>query len=239
MKLSAVLPVALLGFAIAAPVAEPQDISTDIDLDAYDAIPTAPDVSAPIGVAPQALGYDVEAAIDTAVASAIDPADPDLQKRGSCALQPVGNSPTVSPDTDAAFLANPVFAAAALGAVAPEGFFLVNGFKNLAAAVSTGSYLGYTSSPLTGYNPAQCATACKGIQGCLSFNIYFERDPSIYTDKNNCPDASSITRIKCSFYGKLITVADATNKGQYTGNFHVVNTGSNGMFACLTYKTMC
>lgn len=48
----------------------------------------------------------------------------------------------------------------------------------------------------------------------------FERDPSIYVDSANCPTASSVTRIKCAFFGAPITTADATNVGQYTGDFH-------------------
>lgn len=55
----------------------------------------------------------------------------------------------------------------------------------------------------------------------------FERDPAIYVDSTNCPTASSLTRIKCSFFGAPITTADATNVGQYTGQFHVVIAGSN------------
>lgn len=60
--------------------------------------------------------------------------------------------------------------------------------------------------------------------------IVFERDPAIYTDSTNCPISTSVTRIKCSFFGSLISVADATNDGQFTGKFHVVTAGSNGKF---------
>ncbi|KAH7393273.1 hypothetical protein BKA64DRAFT_709623 [Cadophora sp. MPI-SDFR-AT-0126] len=225
MKLSAVLPVALLSLAMAAPVAEPQDI----DFDAYEAIEIVPDATAPIGAfVPAANTYDQDSAIEEAVASAIDPADPDLTKRGNCLAAPPGNGPvTSSPDTAEAFLANPVYSSAALGAATPPGWFLVDGYKNLHASAASPTYMTYTSSSLTSYDPAKCAAICASKTGCTSFNIFFERDPVKNLDKTNCPDDASLTRIKCSFFGGLITVADATNDGQYTGVFHVVTAGSN------------
>ncbi|KUJ19895.1 uncharacterized protein LY89DRAFT_682731 [Mollisia scopiformis] len=233
MKTSAVLSLALLGLATASPVALPQDI----DFDSYDSIPVAVDKSAPVNpvVAPAAVSYDPSAAITSAVSAATAAVDADLnkreihlvEKRGSCNASPAGNAPAVSPDTDIAFLTNPDFATAANGATPPPGYFLAVGYQNLAASASSPSYLTYISDPLTSYDPAQCATACNAMTGCVSFNIFFERDPSIYVDSVNCPTASSVTRIKCSFFGAPITVADATNAGQYTGNFHVVIAGSN------------
>ncbi|KAH7330379.1 hypothetical protein BKA65DRAFT_404464 [Rhexocercosporidium sp. MPI-PUGE-AT-0058] len=224
MKFSTILPVALVSFAMAAPVAEPQDI----DFEAYEAIEVVPDVTAPIGVATLPVAsYDQEGAIDEAVASAIDPVDPDLTKRGSCLPQPAGNGPVTVPDTDTAFLANPVYSAAALGAPVPSGWFLVDGYKNLHASAAHPSYQTYVSSSLTTYDPAKCATICAAKAGCNSFNIFFERDPTIFTDKVNCPTSASLTRIKCSFFGSVISAADATNDGQFTGQFHVVTAGSN------------
>jgi hypothetical protein len=224
MKTSSVLSFALFGFALGAPVAEPQDI----DFDAYDSIPVAPDLTAPIGViTPTVVEYDADVAASSAVAGATDAVNPDLTKRGSCLAQAVGNYPAISPDTDVAFLANPTIASIANSAVAPPGYFLVAGYKNLQASASNPSYLTYISSPLSSYNPAQCATACTAMTGCSSFNIFFERDPSLYADSTNCPDPASLTRIKCSFFGSALTVADATNVGQYTAKFHVVQAGSN------------
>jgi hypothetical protein len=83
MQLLSVVSVALLGFAAAAPVAEPQDI----DFDAYNAIPDAPDVTAPVGVVPQVVDYSPSGAAASAAAASIS----DLSKRGSCAPEPVGN----------------------------------------------------------------------------------------------------------------------------------------------------
>ncbi|KAE8446099.1 hypothetical protein EG329_012470 [Mollisiaceae sp. DMI_Dod_QoI] len=231
MKTSTAFSLVLLGFAAASPVALPQDI----DFDSYDSIPIAPDLSAPVGVVePAVLSYSPSSAASAAVAGATAATDADLtkrqeslEKRGSCQPEAAGNYPTVSPDSDVAFLTNPDFAAAANSATAPPGYFLAVGFQNLQASASNPSYLTYISSPLSSYDPAQCAAKCNSITGCSSFNIYFERDPSIYVDSVNCPTTTSVTRIKCSFFGSAITVTDATNGGQYTGQFHVVIAGSN------------
>lgn len=83
MQLLSVVSVALLGFAAAAPVAEPQDI----DFDAYNAIPDAPDVTAPVGVVAQVVDYSPAGAAASAAAASIS----DLSKRGSCLPQPAGN----------------------------------------------------------------------------------------------------------------------------------------------------
>jgi hypothetical protein len=83
MQLLSVVSVALLGFAAAAPVAEPQDI----DFDAYNAIPAAPDLTAPVGVVPQVVNYSPAGAAASAAAASIS----DLSKRGSCLPEPVGN----------------------------------------------------------------------------------------------------------------------------------------------------
>lgn len=219
MQLISVVSVALLGFAAAAPVAEPQDI----DFDAYNAIPNAPDITAPVGVVPQVVDYSPAGAAASAAAASIS----DLSKRGSCLPEPAGNYPTVTPDDPTDFLANPAFATAAESAVAPPGYFLAEGYQNLQASASDPSYLTYVSSQLTSYDPATCAALCTNIAGCVSFNIYFERDPSIYLDSVACPTAPSVTRIKCSFFGTAITVADATNVGQYQDDFQIVIAGSN------------
>lgn len=98
-----------------------------------------------------------------------------ISKRSACEAASPGNAPAVvSPADDAAsFLANPAFAATANAAAAPPGYFLVEGFQNLPAGASDPSYLTYVSSPLDGYDPAQCAALCSGgtIPGCNSFNI--------------------------------------------------------------------
>jgi hypothetical protein len=163
MKISAAYSATLLGFALATPVAEPQDI----DFAAYNAIPMATPVSAPVGVVPDSNPYDPA----TAAAAAAAAAAGDLTKRGSCAAQPAGNFPTVSPDTVAAFEANPEFTAIADAATTPAGYFLSAGYQNLNASASDPTYLTYISSQLTCYDTVACAAACTKMAGCISFNI--------------------------------------------------------------------
>jgi hypothetical protein len=55
----------------------------------------------------------------------------------------------------------------------------------------------------------------------------FERDPSLDADDVNCPTPPSITRIKCAFFGSMMTTGEATNFGQYQSQFHVFIGGSN------------
>lgn len=167
MKTSTAFSLALLGFATASPVALPQDI----DFDSYDAIPVAEDLSAPIYPVTSTVSYAPSSAASAAVADATDSSSSSFSKRGSCLAESAGNGPSVSPDTDTAFLAYPAFATAAKSATPPPGYFLAVGFQNLQASASGPSYLTYISSPLTSYDPAQCATVCNGISGCTSFNI--------------------------------------------------------------------
>lgn len=143
---------------------------------------------------------------------------------GQCAPQPLGSGPvTNNPDTADAFEANPVYGASALSAVTPAGWSVA--YQNLSAASSTGGYLGYQE--ITSYNTSYCAAQCCGFwPGCSSFNIYYERNPTV-DPGDNCTDPASTTRIKCSFWSQSLSPSDATNSGQYCANFHVVIAGSN------------
>lgn len=172
MKFTTALPVVFLGFAMAAPVAEPQDI----DFNAYNAVPIADDLTAPVGnVVAEAIVYDPTAAAATAIAAATGGANPDLSKRNekrvACAPNTAGNYPTISPDTPEGFLASPDIAAIANAAVAPPGYFLSAGYKNLQASASNPSYKTYVSSPLTSYDTVKCGQLCTDMPGCNSFNI--------------------------------------------------------------------
>lgn len=167
MKITAAFAATLMGFAAAAPVAEPQDI----DFDAYNIVPIVPGVSAPVGVAPDPVVYNPSGAATSAAAAATGTVGADLSKRGSCDAQPAGNYATVSPDTPAAFLADPDFSTIANAAVTPPGYFLSEGFVDLQASASDSTYLTYVSSSLSSYDTDQCATLCTAIAGCVSFNI--------------------------------------------------------------------
>jgi hypothetical protein len=175
MRASIVLSATLMGLAFAAPKPQTSDDLDDI-LAAYDAIPDAPDVSAPVGDAPQPIAYNPTAAASSAIADATDVSTPSFsskmkKRQAACSPEPAGNYPAVQPDDTAHFLDNPDFASAANTAPTPPGFFLVDGFQNLQASASDSSYLTYISSPLSSYDTNQCAAKCTSIQGCVSFNI--------------------------------------------------------------------
>ncbi|TDZ30003.1 hypothetical protein C8035_v003473 [Colletotrichum spinosum] len=146
-----------------------------------------------------------------------------INARGACDALPLGSGPTPTPDTDTAFLADPYFPNAALAASTPSGWFQT--FQNLQGATSTASYITYKT--YAAYNPSQCAADCTALTGCASFNIFFERSPSI-DPADSCPTPSSTTVIKCSFWGVTIGPSTATNVGQNRNKFHVVIAGSNG-----------
>lgn len=141
----------------------------------------------------------------------------------NCNVQPVGAGPVPQPDTPEAFLALPAFSQAASGASAPVGYNQV--FENLNAAYSSYPYITY--SDLISYDPAACAAKCDAYKGCSSFNVYFERDPSLAPGRN-CSNPTSTTNIRCVLWGSAIDANGATNNGQIREQFQSVIAGSNG-----------
>jgi hypothetical protein len=172
---------ALASLAISTPLQKRQEI----DYDAYNDVPIASAVGAPMGVTavqattaaynPSAAAASASAAVDADTPSPTDA----LKKRdtpagtiapGCTALAAVGNvAVTTTPDTPAAFAANPVFSNAALNAKTPNGYTLVTANKNGSAEATT--YLTYTTKGMTSYDPSICAGYCTALAGCSSFNI--------------------------------------------------------------------
>ncbi len=120
-------------------------------------------------------------------------------------------------DDDNSFLAYSGFSStantAAVASNVPEGYSLA--FQNLQGSSQTVSYLGYKT--LTSYDPVQCASFCDQQDGCVAFNIYFERDPTVDPNSSSCPNPPSTTNIKCVRWGVQVTAATATNNGQWRG----------------------
>lgn len=133
---------------------------------------------------------------------------------------------------------------AATQASTPSGYKQV--FQNLQAAYQGASYLTYKN--LDSYSPEACAAFCNS-EKCSSFNIYFERAPSVNPNSDaknetaNCPNPPSTTYIRCAIYGAAIDAKGATNSGQYRDQFQVVIAGSNGYtkpgapISCPGYQT--
>jgi len=116
------------------------------------------------------------------------------------AAQPTGAGPRVTPDTASAFVSYAGFSAAASDAPVPSGY--TKTFTNLQAANNANGYLGFTA--VQSYDVQKCADICDAKAGCSSFNIYYERDPSVNPGTgSNCRDPASTTLIKCSFWGKI------------------------------------
>ncbi|KAH9230846.1 hypothetical protein K456DRAFT_1842121, partial [Colletotrichum gloeosporioides 23] len=140
-----------------------------------------------------------------------------------CGALPAGSGPVPSPDTDQAFLADTDFSNAANSAITPSGWYRT--FQNLQSATSASAYQGYSTYAI--YDPSLCAADCAKIDGCAAFNIFFERDPTL-DPAASCPNPSSTTVIKCSFWGVGIGPSTATNSGGWRNDFHIVVAGSNG-----------
>ena len=158
-----------------------------------------------------------------------------INPEDSCAPQPAGYGPLVTPDTPEDFKSYPLFKQLSLGAQTPKGYS--NVFKNLNASTTANSYITY--KVLTSYNVSDCAAFCDSYSLCTAFNVFIERDPSINPSTggdnadiggwgSECPNPSSITNYKCSLWGSNIDAVSATNTGEARDSFQVVITGSNG-----------
>lgn len=154
-----------------------------------------------------------------------------LRRRDACAPQrTIANTYEVNVDTAEDFKSDPTIAHVANYAnPTPTGYF--QNFKNLPAANSAMNYLGY-SIFTTGYDVDSCASQCTSKPGCLAFNIYFERDPTLEPGAD-CPNPPAFANIKCSFWGTGLDASTASNAGEYRADFHVVIAGSN---AYTSYK---
>ncbi|THY96115.1 hypothetical protein D6C95_05245 [Aureobasidium pullulans] len=149
-----------------------------------------------------------------------------LAKRAAstCVPQPTGISHNSSPDTASAFLADAYYSSVASAAPTPAGY--VNTFTNLQASNNAYGYMGYQL--LSTYDTQLCSQKCDKTNGCLSFNLYFERDPSVDPNDSSCSNPASVTQIKCVMWGGPTLKSNALNAGQWRNKFQVVIAGSNG-----------
>lgn len=93
------------------------------------------------------------------------------------------------------------------------------------------SFLGATE--FTNYDSAACAAKCDARSDCISYNIFFERDPLEDQTSDTC-STEGATVIKCGLWGVPLVPSSAdefashVNDGQWRRNFRVSITGSNG-----------
>ncbi|KAJ3577350.1 hypothetical protein NPX13_g3219 [Xylaria arbuscula] len=225
MKSNTLLATTLVSLAGASPLQSRQLL----DLALIDSAPDVSIYSPSIEEKPHIVEFDLPAATAAATASPL-PVTATTEKRDlegrtdACSpVSPVGTGPTAVPDTAAAFLAYSDFETAAVGAVTPDNYYRT--FQNLQASSSAYGYSGF--SYLDTYDTNECARRCDGVDSCLGFNIYFERDPTVVPG-DDCLNPDSMTMIKCVYWGGYISAANAGNSGQYSRDFEVVIAGSNG-----------
>ncbi|GAM85279.1 hypothetical protein ANO11243_032830 [Dothideomycetidae sp. 11243] len=142
----------------------------------------------------------------------------------ACATVPnygVTYVPTVS--TPAGFLNDTTIYQTALNAGTPSGY--VWNWAGLYTAVISSSYIGYAQ--LTSYNASACAAYCNSVSNCQGFDMYYERDPTVWPGAS-CPNPTMQSSIHCALYSSAVTVASASNVGQWNGNFQVLVAGANG-----------
>ncbi|KAI4715907.1 hypothetical protein E4T48_07913 [Aureobasidium sp. EXF-10727] len=213
--------------ALVAALPRPQDIDIDMVIAAPD-----PTYTETPGSTAQIVTYDTTAiaAEATAAASSISIAVTNVAsataanlKRAACDAQPTGVADyALQTDTVAAFSADPRWPSLASAAPTPSGF--VQTQKNANGANSAYGYLGYRN--LKSYDSQACADICTGTLGCMAFNIYIERDPSV-DPGTGCRNPSSVIYAKCALWGSPLSSDSATNTGQTRADFQVVIAGSN------------
>jgi len=207
----------LAGAAIANPV--PQGFDWDA-IDSLDPVPTADVPVVDAEAAATTLIY-ASATAAASVSSAVlaSPTDASLKARQATSQNTASQS-----DTAENWLAESTWANDANSALTPAGYNLV--YQNAAGSSErVYGYMGY--STLDSYDAGVCASRCNAVTGCLSFNIYYERDPAVDAT-DDYPLPASVTVIKCVYWGGAITPGSPTNVGQYRKQFHVVIAGSNG-----------
>jgi hypothetical protein len=218
--------------AVASPVAHPQIF----DLEDLESIDAAPAVTVPVGAGSESVTYNAASATASVFAEVVADVTPDIDtvdgttpsvlKRTACQAEPASLYTYVPEhDTPEFFVQDTTYSEAANNAETPAGWQRT--FQNLTGSVSTSAYLGYVS--YDSYKPEVCAAECLNRAGCTAFNIFFERNPTLDPSPadGGCPQPTSQTVIKCSFWGVPTEKQVATNVGQLRNNYHIVIAGSN------------
>ncbi|KAK6354564.1 hypothetical protein TWF696_003706 [Orbilia brochopaga] len=225
MRTTVVL-VALAASALAAPAPKPapQDINFSDVLSDFapfvDDQPTGPEYNATTETIP-ATSPNHSEIVDNVKA---DPATPgklrrrDILKRtqGDCRPQPANRGPQ--------FFGEPADWIAQVQAQCPPNNPDTLGtytkvFDGLLGSVNQMGYLGLTT--IHSYDINDCKARCDAKPGCLGFNLYVERDPSLDPGAG-CPDPAPITNYKCTLWGFPFEAGAADNRGQTRYQFKVV-----------------
>ncbi|KAL1303069.1 hypothetical protein AAFC00_006514 [Neodothiora populina] len=202
-------------YATASAISEAAASITESPLTVY---PAATDVA--INAAGQA---DATSTDSTATPTAVGKRD--LAKRTACAPQATfSDSYGVDVSSYQNFKADQKIASVAIAAPTPSGYY--QNSKSLLGAQSAYGYLGYAQ--VKTYDVQTCADKCTKKAGCLGFNIYFERAPTLEPSiHGKCDDPTPFANIKCSFWGSFLEDKTATNYGQWQSKFQLAIAGSN------------
>lgn len=214
---AALLTAALLGLAAAAP--RPQGI----DFGSFDAAEEPEVQGPPAGATIDVIPIDKDELVEELTTLRVK-----REVAEVCKLfpEPEGRGPKPTDDTPEAFLAWPEFSTAAKQASTPDPTSLYKStFVNWDGSTHQNGYLGLHT--ISEYDPKICEAKCNEKEGCVSFNLFFERNP-MYKPTPDCPNPPSHTNIKCTLWGFPIAAGSAVNKGQYREQFRVVIAGSNG-----------
>ena len=129
-----------------------------------------------------------------------------------------------SPDTAAAFLAYSYFSSNASAATTVSGYTIAATNQNAWAETTTTTNMGWLNMPT--YDVSACGTYCTNTLGCLAFDIFYQRSPTVAPSFNSsCPNPPSMTSIMCWIYSTAMTTADMINSGETRGQFQVVIAG--------------
>ncbi|KAJ9641082.1 hypothetical protein H2199_005750 [Coniosporium tulheliwenetii] len=209
MRAGILLP-AVVGLASAAALKRRQEID-------YNGVVAAADpvVSIASGVQHQSVAYDPSAAVLSAMAEVtahplpvgVDTVAPvekrNLHVAARAACQP---EPTIA-NTAAAFQADKKVSRLANTVAVPLGYFA--SFRDAKASVHANGYLGYDVVEV--YDPSVCAAKCNSKVGCIGFNIFFERDPTLDPGVT-CENPPAFTNVKCTYWGGPTSPETAVNK---------------------------
>ncbi|KAH7377761.1 hypothetical protein BKA66DRAFT_588395 [Pyrenochaeta sp. MPI-SDFR-AT-0127] len=147
-----------------------------------------------------------------------------------CAPLKQSTVPEPVPNTLETFKHFVVYSNTAASALTPIGFERI--LVNSDAAIRSDKFMTYYELP--SYDTNACADICKATRGCDSFNIYFQRNPSI-APAVACPNPEANVLVHCGLYSEPVLASQALNFGQVRGPadandkaFQVAIRGSNG-----------
>lgn len=143
----------------------------------------------------------------------------------TCVSQTMMYTYTPSPNNATGFIADTNMANFAASALAPLNY--TRAFAGAVGSLYSTNYLGYYQ--LATYDVTACSALCTSTSGCVSYNIYHERDPSLNPGPG-CLDPTAGVSVRCALWGSATSYgqSQAQNLGEWRQNFMVIVTGSNG-----------